>query len=201
MALGCDDGRGGDDAGGITLMDSGPGGDAGPGTTDAGPGGCPPATAPMAAMPMACQASTLTCLMGATTVEAQTACVMADPNAANCDACITQDLFFTCSNPMGGGCNQQFGDIQCCLMTACPTADAACINAATAMGGACAAQTSAFFTCADAAQTARRCGITQTCFMPAGPFFPSFEARPPLESNVSPESLRFWLVSYFSRAD
>ncbi len=175
MLAGCDDGRGGDDAGGIVLMDSGPGSDAGPpATVDAGPGGCAPMQSSAPQMPMACAASTLTCLMGAGTAMAQQACIMADANAANCGACIQQDVFFTCTSP-SGGCAQQWGDIQCCAMMACPTADQACIQGALAAGGACATQAMAFDTCTASAQMAMRCGVTQTCFMAAMPFQPSFE--------------------------
>ena len=204
MALGCDDGGGGDDAGpGIVIMDSGPGGggtDAGPGGgTDSGPGGgCPPAEAPMPTMPGACSAATLTCLMGAATAEAQQACVDMDPNAMNCDACITQDLFFTCSNNMGGGCSQEWGNIQCCLMENCPTGDQTCIQGALGMGGACGAQIQGFFTCANAAQMAMRCGITNGCFAMAGPFLPDFEQHPPMSVDWSMDEYRSFVASHFA---
>lgn len=198
MAVGCEDGRDEDDAGGIVLMDSGPGSDAGPGGgTDAGGDSCPPASASMPSMPMACEAATLTCLMGAADAMAQQACIDADPNAMNCGACITQDLFYTCSNPMGGGCDEEYGEIQCCLMTACPSGDATCVNMATGMGGACATQAQAFFTCANSAQMAMRCGITNTCFM-SMMFLPDFEQRPPVTRHAELELFRAWLVDHFA---
>lgn len=154
LALGCDGTRTDPDAGGIVLMDSGPGGtDAGPMGTDAGPS-CAPVQSPAPSPTAVCLASTLTCLMGAGTPEAQQACVMADPAAMACDACILSDLIFICTGSTGG-CAQQNGDVVCCANDNCGgTPDEACLT------GACAGASDAFVSCINA------CGmVSNACFM------------------------------------
>jgi len=175
LAVGCDDGRGdGTDAGGgIVLMDAGPGmtgTDAGPGMTgtDAGPGGgCPPAEAPAPTMSMVCAASTLTCLMGATDAASQQACIDADPMPDACNGCINQELIASCSSASGGGCNNEWGEVECCLQAECPSGDAACINSAIgtmAAPGPCAGAFNSFASCANSAAMAGACGISNFCF-------------------------------------
>ena len=193
LGLGCDDGRSGEDGGGIVLMDNGPDTTPDTGTppppTDSGPGdSCPPMEAPAPSPAPVCAASTLSCLMGAMTAEDQQACIDADPMPMECDACILQDLIFTCSNPMGGGCDDQWGEVQCCLADECGSTPAgpereACLNAAIgdmATPGPCAGDFSTFAMCANSAAMAGRCGITQACFMMSGGFNPDFRPFRPI---------------------
>lgn len=167
----------------IVLTDTGPSGtdapvmgtDAPVAPTDA-PAGCGPATAPAPAG-MACAASTLTCLAAAGTAAAQQACITADPNAMNCNACILQNILNSCTTAPGT-CADEYGTFECCLEAECPTGDATCLNGA--VMGACATQNTALTMCVNADQMASpmRCGVSMTlCFMTASPLAPDFEER------------------------
>ena len=155
LAFGCDSrGGGGTDAGGIVLMDSGPGmtgTDAGPGMTgtDAGGGGgmFAPCTAnsPLpqniaSSSTPVCAASTATCLEGCTDNACADACIMADPNATMCNQCIVINQLS-------------------CVNTTCPTdMMLGCIDTT------CAAANSAWETCADGVVSG--CGAAiSACFM------------------------------------
>lgn len=196
LAFGCDERDPG-----IMLMDSGPDmEDAGPSTTpDSGPSttpdagdGCPPVMAPMPSMPMACEAATLTCLMSATTADAQQACIDGDANPMACNGCLNEDIIYTCTN--GGGCEDAFGEVQCCLMEECPTGDETCINGA--LMGACGTDWNAFVMCINSAQMAMACGITQTCFQMSTGLLPDFD-RPRFSELQT--SYREWMARTLAR--
>ena len=198
FAFGCDDRDPG-----IMLMDGGPDVDSGPATTpDSGPATtpdsgsgdtCPPATAPAPSNPMACEAATLTCLMGATTADAQQACLDADADAAGCNQCLNAEVISSCSQT--GLCDDEFGEVQCCLMEQCPTGEQTCIDGA--LMGACGTDFNAFAMCANTAIGSMQCGNSATtCFMAAGGVAPSFD-RPSYHqfSRVSRE----WLLQAIAR--
>lgn len=176
-------------SGPIMLMDAGPtdtgggGTDTGGGTVDTGTGGvdsgmaCPSVMLPPPD-PDQCDAETLTCLMGATTEAQQMACLDADSTGDDCLACLNAEVLASCTLT-AGGCGDEAGLLQCCLDEECPTGDMACVNGATAMGGACVAQVNGMIMCVNAAAMAMRCGISPTlCFRDADSgFAPSFDAR------------------------
>jgi len=189
LGFGCDDGRGGDeDGGGIVLMDSGTGDPPDTGVTPPPPSdsgvddGCPPVEAPPPMPAMVCAESTFTCLMGATSAAEFQACIDADPNPDACDTCVFQDQIFTCTNSMGGGCAESWGEFQCCLADECGSTPAgpereACLNMALGdmtTPGPCAGDFNTFAMCANTAASAGRCGTTMACFMSSGGFNPEF---------------------------
>ncbi|WP_236605827.1 hypothetical protein [Sandaracinus amylolyticus] len=157
--------------------DSGTGGGTDAGRTDSGtPDTCPPGTG-RAPTGNVCAAATATCIEAATTQEAYEACIDGDPMADNCGACISSELIATCSAT--GVCDNEFGEIGCCLNDECASAadQNACVEAALGTGGACEGQWNAFVTCANTAANGGRCGNTDLCFMAAATFAPSFDAR------------------------
>jgi hypothetical protein len=157
-----DGGGGGTDTGGGGTDSGTPGTDSGTPGTDAG-GGCAPMSAPLPPAPV-CARATLTCLMTATTMAMQQACLAADPMPAECNACLQQEIVSRCTTAPAM-CADEYGNLQCCLAEECPTGDATCLNGA--LGGACMAQATALQNCANAEQTAMRCGVSATtCFMP-----------------------------------
>lgn len=162
LAFGCDNGNGEPDGGGIHLVDSGSGHDSGSTTThDSGSTDtCPPLTEDPPAGNV-CAQSTFTCVMGATTQAAFQACVDADPNADACVGCLNQQVI-SCGSMHG--CDNEWGEVGCCLNTACPTGDATCVNSALNTGGACDATLSTFLSCVQGLPSGT-CGITDLCFM------------------------------------
>ncbi len=163
----------------IMLMDSGtPGTDTGTPGTDApttpvdAPTGptCPPATAP-APTPDQSDAATLDCLIAAGANQAmQMACLDADSTGDECLACLNGEVLASCTTA-AVGCNDELGLVNCCLMEACPTGETACVQAAGASGGACAAQANTMVMCVNTAVMSRACGNSaEVCFRdaPAG---------------------------------
>ncbi|MDQ3034710.1 MAG: hypothetical protein M3Y87_20030 [Myxococcota bacterium] len=178
----------------ITIRDSGvtdsgttTGTDSGTTTrTDSGtPDTCPPGTAaaPMPATHMTCSMETRMCIAMATSQAAYDACIAADAtNGMACGSCLNAELLNTCSAT--GICDEQFGEIICCLMAECGSIPAgpdqqACINMELGAGGSCAAQGGAFQSCVNTAVMAMECGNTTLCDMPAATTFaPVFTPRP-----------------------
>lgn len=160
VAFGCDNRTVETDGGGIVLMDSGPDEDAG---TDSGPGDtCPPAMEDPPAG-NACAQTTLDCIMAATSQAMLQACIDADPNPQACVGCLNQEVI-SCGSR--NGCDEEWGEVICCLTEACPSADAACINSALGTGGACGTDLNTFLSCVNGLPTGT-CGITPLCFPPA----------------------------------
>jgi hypothetical protein len=145
------------DSGGMTGRDSGPGGGG-----DAGPGGmCPPMPVPLP-MGNVCAASTLMCLMTATTAMAQQACIMADPRAADCGGCLDQEILNCATNPPGT-CADEFGNFVCCGMDMCGGLSGMALT--TCLQGMCMPQVTAFQGCV---MTSGCNMISNLCFMTAG---------------------------------
>jgi hypothetical protein len=155
-------GDGGADTG-ITLMDSGGGGDAttdsGGGTDtnrpDTGGGTCPPMTVPPPAGNV-CEASTLTCLMGCADVACQDACFAADANNTACATC-TNEAVISCASM--NGCDDETGNLTCCGNdNGC--ADAACLMSM------CSGEQTAFINCVNGVAMGPTCLPDLTaCFM------------------------------------
>ena len=173
---------GDDDMPMIMFPDSGMA-DAGGGTPDAGggtdagqPDTCPPGSARAPAGDQ-CAAATATCIEAATTQAAYDACLDGDPMPMECAGCISGELIATCSAT--GICDNEFGEIGCCLQEECASAadQNACLQTALGEGGACEPQWNMFVNCATTAANAGRCGNTDLCFMDAAAFAPDFDGR------------------------
>ncbi|WP_157069152.1 hypothetical protein [Sandaracinus amylolyticus] len=157
--------------------DAGGGGGSDAGRTDSGtPDTCPPGTG-RAPTGNVCAAATATCIENAMTQAAYEACIDGDPAGDDCAGCISSELIATCSAT--GICDNEFGEIGCCLQEECASAadQNACITAALDAGGACEGRWNMFVSCANTAASAGRCGTTDLCFMAAAGFAPSFDAR------------------------
>lgn len=169
-------GGGGVDSGPVVEPDSGP-----------EPDTCPPARgpAPMAAQLETCSAATRACFDAATSQAAYNACITGDAtNGMNCALCLSAELINTCSAP--DICDEQFGEVQCCLQDECASRPAAeqqaCANAAIGPSGACASEWSTFTGCVNtsAMMTPPLCGNTDICNMeepPPAAFAPDFSRR------------------------
>ena len=178
----------------ITIRDSGPADTGTGGGTDSGTGGgtdsgtpdtCPPGTAaaPMPATHMTCSMETRMCLAMATTQAAYDACIAADTaNGMACASCLNAEILNTCSAT--GICDEEFGEVICCLMAECAGVPAgamqqACINMELGAGGSCSSQGADFQSCVNTAVMASQCGNTTLCDMPAATTFaPVFTPRP-----------------------
>lgn len=170
LALGCgdDDGRGSDrDSGGLTLMDSGTIVLPDTGTTPTMDGGgsttCEPVVFPLPTEPgcTAEQGTELNMILGMTDMAARMAAFNAwldDPANEGCLGCIDEGI--TACSTMNG-CDDEAGNLLCCLEDACPSADATCVNGARM--GACSTQDAAFGTCAQDTIGAT-CNIPAECF-------------------------------------
>jgi hypothetical protein len=166
----------GDDPIVIVPDDTGGGGgaDAGTDANTAAPDApttpaCPPASAPPPT-PDQCDAATLDCLVAAGTSQPmQMACLDADSTGDECLACLNGEVLAACTTS-AAGCDDELGLVNCCLEDACPTGDMACVQAAGASGGACAAQANTMVMCVNTAVMSRTCGNTPTlCFRDAPP--------------------------------
>lgn len=193
LTLGCDDGRGGGrDAGGIVLMDSGPGGgtDAGPGMgTDAGPGmmgGCSVAGAtgfpplPASCLPR-CSAATAMAVnaCGANAMCQQTAMEGDTTAPVNVDVGMGMSESIDCF-----GCFNWM--INSCLFDSCPDELGACVMCADlcddSMAG-CETEEGAFDACIMGNMAAiQSCVNTRAtgCFATGGGFLPTLD-RPQLQ--------------------
>lgn len=164
LAIGCGDddgGRPGTD-GGLTLMDSGmivlPDTGTTP-TPDAGSTMCEPVVFPLPTEPgcTAEQGNELNMILEAMDMAAFSAW-LDDPANEGCVGCIDEGI--TACSTMNG-CDDEAGNLLCCLEGACPSADAACVNSARM--GACSTQDGAFGTCAQDT-IGSTCNIPAECF-------------------------------------
>lgn len=121
--------------------------------------GCPPAMVPAPAG-AACARATATCLQGATTQQAQQACVAMDPNPGACQNCIIQEVTACASSP-SGGCGQAFGDVVCCGEANCAGQSGQALEMC--LQTSCQAEAVAQQNCL--AMAATRCPVTALCFM------------------------------------
>ncbi|MEZ4340143.1 MAG: hypothetical protein R3B82_26270 [Sandaracinaceae bacterium] len=188
LTPGCGGGRSGSDAGGIVLMDSGPGmmgTDAGPGMmgTDAGPGmmgGCSVAGAagfpplPAACLPR-CSAATLNAINMCTDAACQQAALDADTTApVNVDVGGGMSESIDCS-----GCFNWM--INACIFDSCPTEFGACIECSDLCDSStagCETEEAAFDSCITTNMTALQSCVNSRaamCFSTSAPFFPSFD--------------------------
>lgn len=171
LGLGCGDDDGGGRTGadsGLTLMDSGtitlP--DTGtPMTMDSGTTSCPPEQIP-AVEAAACTMQQI--------MDLQTAAGMGDAALeawfdanAECGACALQGIY-SCATM--NGCDDEWGNVVCCLESACSTAATqdefnACANAAQNTGGSCEAQATAFYSTCTGGLPMGTCGIDPACIM------------------------------------
>lgn len=110
------------------------------------PPACPALSWPAPTM-VSCTAATATCVDGAADGTAVQACIDADTTtpAGTCNRCF-QDGIISCVTDTGA-CTSELGNTQCCIDTACPTGDSACVETALAAGGTCATIWDGFFTC------------------------------------------------------
>lgn len=165
LALGCGDddgGRPGTDSGMLTLMDSGtivlpdtgttPMVDAG-GTTM-----CDPVVIPLPTEPGCTAEQGDALMMALADGEAAFSAWLDDPANAGCVDCINEGI--TACSTMNG-CDDEAGNLLCCLEDACPSGDGACVNGATM--GACSTQNGAFSSCAQAT-IGDTCNIPAECF-------------------------------------
>ncbi len=188
LAPGCGGGRSGSDAGGIVLMDSGPGmmgTDAGPGMmgTDAGPGmmgGCSVAGAagfpplPAACLPR-CSGATASAVNACADAACQQAALDADTTPpTNVDVGMGMTESIDCS-----GCFNWM--INSCIFDSCPDQFAGCVMCADfcdpAMAG-CEAEEAAFDSCIMTNMAALQSCVNSRavmCFSTTGGFFPSFD--------------------------
>lgn len=147
---GCDDGRGDGDAGGIVLMDSGPGGgtDSGPGETDAGPGANMCAVTSAMPLPMACfpRCSNATlvaannCASAMDPAMCQQMAFDADTTPPTTLMAGTQSIELDCAACVGW---QQ----DTCLAEQCPSEFMALVQCRQAMTGTCDTETMALNSC------------------------------------------------------
>ncbi|MBZ0121457.1 MAG: hypothetical protein K8H88_30960, partial [Sandaracinaceae bacterium] len=151
----------------VVMIDGGgPQPDGGPTMPDGGPA-CPPVNVP-APTTTPCAAATRTCVDMAATGNDVIACLQGDPMANACLGCVDQALS-SCATM--NGCNDEYGQIDCCVRAACPTLDSACVQAAVATmptAGACASQATAFQGCLTPLLQGGTCPLVPTgaCFMP-----------------------------------
>lgn len=147
--------------------------DGGPRIDSGAPDTCPAASYPAPTTGAVCAAATATCIEAATTQAAYDACIDADPMAMACEQCLGTEVISTCSDD--GICDEEFGEVICCLQDACPSGSpATCQNMALGAGGACAGDFDTFANCANTAANAGQCGNTDFCFAAAATFFPSY---------------------------
>lgn len=159
-----DGGGGGTDSGSPGPVDGGPRPDTGT------PDTCPAASYPAPTAGAVCAAATATCIEGATTQAEYDACLAADPMQMACEGCLGQEVISTCSE--SGVCDEEFGEVVCCLQEECPAGSpATCQQGALGAGGACAGDFDTFATCANAAAGGGQCGNTDFCFMGAATGF------------------------------
>lgn len=170
LALGCGDddgGRTGTDSGMLTLMDSGTIVLPDTGTTptpDAGGTTCPPeqVPAPTEAECTEAQISSLqsAAMMGNAALNAW----FNDPANAGCGGCLNVGIL-ACATQ--NGCDDEWGNIGCCLETACASATTqeefdACVERE--LDGACSSQNTAFDGCIGGLPMGT-CGIDPVCVM------------------------------------
>ncbi|MEM9069489.1 MAG: hypothetical protein AAGE52_13330, partial [Myxococcota bacterium] len=91
-----------------------------------------------------------------------------DPANQACGACINEDVL-SCATM--NGCDDEAGNLQCCLATACASATTqaeatACAQREQAAGGMCATEGMGLVGCANGTLMSRTCGISPTCIMP-----------------------------------
>lgn len=173
LALGCGDDDRPADSGTIVLMDTGArdagggGVDAGGGGMDAGGGGCAPVTlpAPMPTTPP-CTMAQIDDLTSRATAEEQQAW-FEDPANAECGSCINSDVL-SCATM--NGCDDEAGQVSCCLETACGASATEaefemCARMAQSAGGACGDESNTFIMCVNGTLSSRTCGISPVCVM------------------------------------
>ncbi len=171
LAIGCGDddgGRSGTDSGMLTLMDSGTIVLPDTGTTptpDAGSGTCPPEQIPGVDM-AACTEQQIMDLQTAAGMGDAALQAWFDANAA-CGACALQGIY-SCATM--NGCDDEWGNVICCIDSACSSSTTqaefdACANAAQNAGGACGDEATAFYSTCTGGLPMGTCGIDPACIM------------------------------------
>lgn len=191
LALGCDDGRGGTDAGTIMLMDAGPR-DSGPPRLDSGTGMCSIAGLPgIPPLPAGCvpRCSAAT-RSAAAACGADSACLNGALDGDTTPA-VTIDFGMGMTDSLDCT-NCYYWQIQSCIFDSCPTQLEACLECADNCDpdvAGCEAEGTAIDTCIMTNMVALQgCANPRVnaCFATTGGFLPDFRALPDL---VTPERL------------